>query len=217
MGLVDAATHIRRCGRRGVGEVVEDRHQVAVVEPSGAARRPPSAVSTARRRRTCAELDGLVHLRRTRARRWRAASTSHRLAPSPSSRKSISASVRGRGLGDPQHRPAVGVVRVVLVDDPRDCPGVESRCRAISAEPAAGAGDDHQLVADDPAPHPAARVPGRGGVAHRPEPTVWSSPTSRSSPSASACGSAGSTCRLARSPHQPLDRWRAGLPVRRGR
>ena len=49
-------------------------------------------------------------------------------------------------------------------------PGTDSRCRAISAAPPAGAGGDYQFLPGGPAPHPGAGVTGRGGVAHRPEP-----------------------------------------------
>ena len=67
------------------------------------------------------------------------------------------------GFGQAQHRSVVGVMRVMRGDDPRVPRGGQSVAGDLR-DTASGAGDDHQFVAGDPAPHLRPLVPVRGRV-----------------------------------------------------
>ena len=147
------------------GQVVEDRAR----SPSAnrPARRQPERWSTGGAQER-GELDRAGHLRPDPGVPVAAASTSQAGRRRRSPGTSASAWVRGLGRGGRGPVPA-RVVRVVRVDDPR----VARRGQAVPGDlgrARAGPGDDDQLLTGDPAPDPGARVAGRGGVAHRPEP-----------------------------------------------
>jgi len=61
------------------------------------------------------------------------------------------------------------MVGVVLVEDARMARGGQPVPGDLD-QPGAGAGHDGQFLAHDAAPHLRPDMPGRGGVAHRPEP-----------------------------------------------
>ena len=97
--------------------MVEDRHQVAVVEPSGLRgdrqrRIDPLGAQNVR------QLDGLVHLAPD-PRDAGGGGLGQPPAGSLAQHEEVDLGFgAGPRFGHPQHRPAVGVVRVVLVDNP---------------------------------------------------------------------------------------------------
>ena len=227
---VSSARPARRARRRRRGGRTI-ASQVVLGEPARPRRRPRARRPRSARPARAANSTARGHLRPHPARarggrldqprfarrhRWRGT------RPPP---RCVGLGVGGRGWS-PAGSGVAGVVRV----DPRP-PGVDSAWRATSTSPAGGAGahdgrdrqavqvgDDDQLLADGADHTSAPTMPGRGGVAHRPEPDrliVVDQPVLTRARRRAA--SSRQHVQPLPFDRQPLDRGRAGLPMHAGR